>query len=423
MADNNYRSIRSGFLRLTDGSTPGSKSKGLSEGALAGIIIAVVAVVVLFATVFGFALRRRRKRRAVKEQSVHEASVSTASGWTQKESYFAQAKRLVDPRPKQHPTQELHSATVSEMPNGERLVRHSQAKQVDVTLVATLVVVARLEEGTRRGERLVKRLELAIVDLHLQHALLVAHLVREARADGHIVNRRQVLSPAALSRVRDADDHVAVGLVVDLGQRLVVVGVAVGLEDLADADLREAVLALQVDAEAVGAVVGRPVDLVRAGLGVDLVELGAAVLALGVLDAVRVGGRGRLHDERAILGLGEEVLEARVLVAIAALEIAGGDRGRAALLGPDGQLQLPKAKVEVPSWSAGGIEFCCGRRISEELHPTGSSDLADWEQYEAVHLRLVMKLQIASPGLGKHSDVAEERGVGSGARVDLQRLQ
>ena len=87
---------------------------------------------------------------------------------------------------------------------------------------------------------------------------------------------------------------------------------------------------------------------------IALPELGAAVLAVGGGDAAGgVDAAGDLHDEGAVAGLGEEVVVAWVLVAVAALELGGGDCLGGAWVA-DGELEGPFCQVKV---SAGGAAW------------------------------------------------------------------
>lgn len=244
----------------------------------------------------------------------------------------------------------------------QRLVLDSETENVNIRVIATLVVVAHLEEGPVSGEVLLQGLHRAAVESELKVSVLEAHLIVEAGSGGNVADLVEVLTLTASSHVLDADSNVTVAVVVYLGLRLLAIPsvwqhlalstykrlvVGVGLEDLANADA----------AAAGNKKIGGKTVLGRGGApSVVFAKLGAAA------GCAREGGAlataGGFHDHSAITRFGEEVLVAGVLVAVAALKLRGRDLVR--LVGAaTGKLQEELAEVKVATRSAAGVQSGC----------------------------------------------------------------
>lgn len=225
-------------------------------------------------------------------------------------------------------------------------MRNIDLVKVNLGRAALLVIVASLEVALRPVELVgVQLLKGLAIDADRQDILLVANLVREALALGHVVDVDALLLAAVVGAQLHAHLQVAGGVVVQLGDGLV--RDAVVDVDLADANLAVVLGDLEVAKEAVPVGVGVPAG------GLTLAQLAAAVVAVLGADAVRVGlVAGDREDERAVRLVGEEVLGVGVALAVA--EPVGADLVGVVGLAR-GQLQLPVGEVKVAARRAAGV--------------------------------------------------------------------
>ena len=231
--------------------------------------------------------------------------------------------------------------------NKRPLVRHTNSKEMHIARRVPLIIVPNLKVAVRRIQVVRReRLRRTTIQGKAEDIALVAERVRELLANGDIEQRRSNRL-VALDRVLDADSDVACGVVVDLANGLG--GHGVGDVDLTDGSAMLTIIRL-LDGQSNGHTVSRIER--RPAFWVGLAQLGAAVLAVGRRDAARGRGRARdLHHQRAVAGLGEEVVVARILVAAASHKVGGVLLLRLARAA-DRELQGPIAQVEVAAWSA-----------------------------------------------------------------------
>lgn len=92
-----------------------------------------------------------------------------------------------------------------------------KTKNVNVRVIATLVIVAHLEKCPVGGEILLQGLESSTVERELEVAILETHLVMESAAWRDTSNLVQVLALASFRSIRNADGNLAIPIVVDFG--------------------------------------------------------------------------------------------------------------------------------------------------------------------------------------------------------------
>ncbi len=93
---------------------------------------------------------------------------------------------------------------------------NSEAENVNIRVVATLVIVAHLEESLGSAEVLLQGLQCSTVEAKLQLAILEAQIVGKSAARGDSANLVQVLALTTSCNKLNTDRDLAIAVVVNL---------------------------------------------------------------------------------------------------------------------------------------------------------------------------------------------------------------
>lgn len=249
----------------------------------------------------------------------------------------------------------------------------ADAIERNLARAVTLVVVSSLEVGRRALDATgAQRLRLSTINSDTQHTLLVLQLIAELLANLDLAN----LGHLQAADIRDLADTNGQGTRLvneELGDWLL--GHLVVDFDLADDGAVLGVVSgndVEFGLEAVGA--GTRVPRLRRGF----TQLGAAVLAVGRSDAARAAARpGDLHDDGAVLLVGEEVL--RVRPSLATFELVARDLVYfAAAAGRE--LEAEFGEVQVAAGRAGGVQGAGEESVGGDGCWSGSSQAEEEDQ-------------------------------------------